>query len=119
VARVNDLCSQLLSQVLTFDIGNDVSIEAFQTKRAKLLPLIAAFDQDVATIPVSAEDRPAADAFNSYREFSDAADARLAAAAATGDQAKFDTENQAFLDELRHTSKIDDLRATGIVCNAR
>ena len=119
VARVNDLCAQLLSQVLAFDIGNDVSIEAFQAKRAKLLPLISAFDQEVATIPVPAEDRAAAETFDAYREFSDSTDARLAAAAATGDQAKFDTENQAVLDEVHSSSKVDDLRATGIVCNAR
>jgi hypothetical protein len=120
VVQVNARCRELLTQVMGFDIGNAVTIEQFLGKHEQLVVAIKDFDADVDAIPVTATDRPAADAFDAYRRFSDTADATVVAAAETGDQKQFDAANAAFL-ELIHggVAEIDAMHAAGIQCNAR
>lgn len=94
-------------------------IEEYLAEKGKVEPLIAAFDATVDSIPRTEADQPAADAFAAFRRVSDEADAELAAAAATGDQAVFD----AAVDE-RHKALFDsperqELEAVGINCDAR
>lgn len=67
VDQVVDLCRDLLAEVLTFDIGNAVTIEQFLGKHEPLVAAIRAFDAQVDAIPVTEGDRPAADAFDAYR----------------------------------------------------
>ena len=120
VTQVNALCQELLAEVLRFDIGNNVTIEQFLGKHEKLVPAIEAFDAEVDAIPVTPADRTAADAFNAYRRFSDAADATVVAAAETGDQRQFDAANRTFLATIRGgATEIDDIHEVGIQCNAR
>jgi len=120
VAQVNDRCRELLAQVLGFDIGNAVTIEQFLGKHEQLVVAIHDFDADVDALPVTAAERPAADAFDAYRRFSDATDATLVAAAETGDQVQFDAANAAYL-ELIHAgvAELDAMHDAGIQCNAR
>jgi hypothetical protein len=120
VTEVNALCARLLSDVLAFDIGNDPTIEQFEKKRNKLTALTKEFDAKVEAIPVTSADRSAAAAFTAYQGFSDAADARLSAAAATGDQEKFDAANEAFLTAVHaDPPELEAMHAAGIYCNAR
>ena len=118
--QVTGLCRELLAQVLEFDIGNAVTIEEFLGKHVRLVSAIEDFDAQVDAIPVTSADRPAADAFDAYRRFSDAADAKVFAAAQTGDQRQFDAANEAYL-ALIHggVPEIDAMHAAGIQCNAR
>jgi len=118
--QISALCQELLSQVLTFDIGNAVTIEQFLGKHRKLVAAIHDFDAEVDRIPVTSADRSAAEAFDAYRKFSDAADATVVAAARTGDQEKFDTANAAFLDSIHGAiPEIEEMHEAGIQCNAR
>ena len=120
VVQLNALCQELLSKVLTFDIGNEVTIEQFLGKHRRLVAVIHDFDTEVDRIPVSPVDRSAAEAFDAYRQFSDAADAKVVAAARTGDQDKFDAANAAFLEAIHGTvPEIEEMNAAGIRCNAR
>ena len=119
VVQVNALCQELLSQVLTFDIGNAVTIEQFLGKHRKLVAAIHEFDAEVDRIPVTSADRSAASAFDAYRQFSDAADAKVFAAAKTGDQEKFDAANAAFLELIHGAPEIEEMNRAQIQCNAR
>jgi len=120
VVQVNAPCRELLSQVLTFDIGNAVMIAQFLGKHQQLVLAIHDFDADVDRIPVTSADRSAADAFDAYRHFSDAADAKVVAAAKTGDQEKFDAANAAFLEPIHGgVPEMEEMHEAGIQCNAR
>jgi hypothetical protein len=118
--QVNTLCRDLLADVLTFDIGNAVTIKQFLGKHRPLVAAIRDFDAHVDAIPVTEADQPAADAFDAYRRFSDAADATVVAAARTGDQQEFDAANAAFLEEIHsNPPEVEAMRAAGIECIAR
>ena len=82
-------------------------------------PLIDEFDAKIDAIPVTAAERPAADAFDAFRRLSDSTEEQLAAVAATGDQDAFD----AAIDERHRTFDsspvLAELGASGITCNAR
>ncbi|MDR7086181.1 nitrous oxide reductase accessory protein NosL [Aeromicrobium panaciterrae] len=120
VTQVNALCGKLLTQVLAFDIGNVVSTEEFLTKHEKLVAAIQDFDAEVESIRVTAADRKAADAFDAYRRFSDAADAPVFAAAQTGDQERFEAANDQYLETVHGgVTEIDRMHKVGIQCNAR
>ena len=74
----------------------------------------------VDSIEVTAAEQPAADAFNAYRRFSDAADAPVVAAAETGDQEAFEAANIAYLEKLHsNPPEITALHDAGIQCTAR
>jgi hypothetical protein len=64
-------------------------------------------------------DRSAADAFEAYRRESDAAYAQMAAAAATGEQDRFDAAWHAVHRMFDNSSTLRDPHAAGITCNAR
>jgi crotonobetainyl-CoA:carnitine CoA-transferase CaiB-like acyl-CoA transferase len=121
VAEVNRLCAELEPKVL--DIAGphpgSFPIKAYEAERPKRAALYEAFDAKVEAIPVSAGDRSAADAFDAFRRLSDATDARLAAAAATGEQDRFDAAIEARHRTFDTRSELKDLAAAGIVCNAR
>jgi hypothetical protein len=120
VVQVNALCRDLLAEVMTFDIGNAVTIEQFLGKHRKLVAAINDFDARVDAIPVSEADQPAADVFDTYRQWSDAADAKVVAAARTGDQQQFDAANEAFIEELHsNPPEIGAMHTAGIECTAR
>jgi hypothetical protein len=90
------------------------------TSTGKLVKAIAAFDADVDDIPVAAADQEVALAFDAYRRFSDTADAKVVAAARTGDQEEFDAANAAFIAGIRgNPPELENMRAAGIQCNAR
>jgi hypothetical protein len=121
VTQVNTLCVALVEDYLeaTNPHPGSFPIEEYIAEKAKVQPLIDAFDAMVDSIPRTENDRPAADAFDAFRGASDEADAELAAAAATGDQEVFD----AAVDE-RHRALFDSperqqLEEVGINCDAR
>ncbi|MEP6762307.1 MAG: hypothetical protein ABJA93_13205 [Sporichthyaceae bacterium] len=68
---------------------------------------------------MTSADRSAASAFDAYRQFSDAADAKVVAAAKTGDQEKFDAANAAFLELIHSAPEIEEMNKAQIQCNAR
>jgi hypothetical protein len=120
VVQVTTLCRDLLADVMAFDIGNAVTIEQFLDKHDRLVVAIRDFDARVDAIPVAEAEQPAAAAFDAYRQWSDAADAKVVAAARTGDQQQFDAANEAFIEELHsNPPEIEAMRAAGIQCTAR
>ncbi|HUR73563.1 MAG TPA: hypothetical protein VMZ00_04760 [Sporichthya sp.] len=119
-AAVNARCGEL--EKATFDItgGAEPTIAVFQKNLAKLDALTAGFDADVAKIPVTTSaDREAAKAFKAFQRFSDAEWAKLKAAAAAGDEAKFQTAFQKFLDTFADSTVPAALANVEIACPAR
>ena len=93
VDAINAICDAHLPLVLEATGGGHrghFPIATYKAETPKLKALNADFDAKVAAVEVPEGARDAAATLNDYRKESDAAEARLAAAAATGDQAKFD-----------------------------
>lgn len=122
VAEINGLCAELTPKVLDVTGGGHPTsypIKDFVAELPKLEALFKTFDAKVDTIPAAVADRSAADAFDAFRRLSDAASARLAAAAATGEQDTFDAAFDATLRRFEASSVPKDLAAAGITCPAR
>ncbi len=122
VAQVNGLCEELMPKVLDVTGGGHPTaypIKDYNAERPKLTALYKAFDAKVEAISVAAADRSEADAFDAFRRLSDATDVRLAAAAATGKQDRFDAALDARHRTFDSGSTLKDLAAAGIICNAR
>lgn len=122
VAEVNALCAELMPKVMEVVGGGHPTtypIEDFTSEQPKINALIAEFDTKVEALPVADAHRSAADALTAFRNLSDAADEKLAAAAATGDQASFDAAFDDRLRTVRSSSVPTELAAAGITCNAR
>lgn len=94
VARLNELCAELEPQVIDAYGGAPhpapFPIKEFNDEYPKLIAVTEAFDAKADAIPVAPADRSAADAFEAYRRESDAAYAPMAAAAAIGEQDRFE-----------------------------
>ncbi|MGY2873776.1 hypothetical protein ACVW00_000966 [Marmoricola sp. URHA0025 HA25] len=123
-ARVNELCSDLLVKVKEVNGGGGghpghFPLEEYLAEQPKLAALTTAFDAKVVAIPVAAADRDAADALHAFQVMSDRATAMLDAAAATGEQAKFDEAFGAVHRMFDESSVSVDLMTQGIVCNGR
>jgi hypothetical protein len=123
-ARVNALCSDLLVDVKEANGGGGghpghFPLKDYLAEQPKLTALITAFDAKVDAIPVAPADRQEADALHAFQQLSDRATAMLDAAAATGDQEKFDAAYGAVHRMFDESSVGTDLLAQGIVCNAR
>lgn len=118
--RVNELCADLIDQVLpiTGDKPHP-SPQEFLGFAKKIGPVIDDFDSSVDALEVAKADRSAEDAFDAYRSMVDDANAALAEVARTGDIETFDAAFAAFLDELRVSPEKARLRAEGIECPAR
>src|SRR5690348_4284134 len=70
VAAVNSLCEDLIPKVLAIRIGPEGSTPTrseFVVEHPKLVPVYKTFDAQIDALPVSAADKPAADAFVAYR----------------------------------------------------
>jgi len=121
VAQLNELCAGLRADLfaVTTPHPGSFTIEDYQAEQPKVTPLIEAFDAKVEAIPVTAADRPAADAFGALQRMSDATEAELAAAAATGKQDLFDATIVERHRTFDASSVVQDLGAAGIICNAR
>ena len=92
VTQVNTLCVTLVEDYLdaTRPHPGPFPIAEYLSESAKVKPLIDEFDAKIDAIPVTAAERPAADAFDAFRRLSDSTEEELAAVAATGDQKAFD-----------------------------
>jgi len=122
VTQVNRLCEELIPKVLEASGGGHPThfpVEDYNAERPKRTALFKAFDAKVDAIEVAAADRSAADAFDAFRHESDAADVQVAAAAATGKQARSDTAIDAKERKYESSSVVKDLEATGIRCPVR
>lgn len=123
VARLIQLCAELEPKVIAAYGGAPhpapFPIEEFVAESPRLSAVLAAFDTLADAIPVASADRSAAAAFDAYRRESDAANARLAAAAATGDQATFDAAWYEVHRMFENNPTVERLTSAGIVCNAR
>lgn len=122
VAQVNRLCEELIPKVLEASGGGHPTtfpIKDYNAERPKRTALFKAFDAKVDAIEVADADRSAADAFDAFRRESDAADVQLAAAAATGKQARFDAAVDANDRKFESSSVVKALGAAGITCQAR
>jgi hypothetical protein len=123
VARLNELCAELEPQVIDAYGGAPhpapFPIKEFNDEYPKLIAVTEAFDAKADAIPVAPADRSAADAFEAYRRESDAAYAQMAAAAATGEQDRFDAAWHAVHRMFDNSSTLRDPHAAGITCNAR
>jgi hypothetical protein len=125
VAALNALCGDLQTKVLAIYGGpghhTSFPISVFNAEQPKLAAVTRDFDAKADALPVTASDRAAAKAFDAFRRQSDALYRIMAAAAATGKQAKFD----AAFAHIVHTFEdkpnpvLDALHAAGIFCNAR
>ena len=94
--------------------------DEFLAMHEPVVAAIRAFDAKVDALTVTEADRPAADAFDAYRAFSDTADAEVVAAALTGDPAAFEAANIAFIERLHaNPPEITAMQAVGISCKAR
>jgi hypothetical protein len=92
----------------------------YLAEHKKLATVYAAFDAQADAVPVGTADRAADQAFDAYRRQSDAADHKLAAAAATGKQANFDAAfRQIVASEGKPDPVIDAMHGAGIFCNGR
>jgi putative glutamine amidotransferase len=122
--RVNALCTDLLVKVTEVNGGGGghpghFPLEEYLAEQPRLTALITQFDAKADLIPVTAADRQEADALHAFQRLSDRATAMLDAAAATGEQEKFDAAYGAVHQMLDESSVPTDLLAQGIVCNAR
>ena len=93
VDSINAICAAQLPLVLGATNGGHPQhypIATFNAERPKLKTLNSEFDAKVAAVVIPPAAKPAAATLNDYRKYSDAAEARLATAAATGSQAQFD-----------------------------
>ena len=122
-ARVNALCSDLLVHVKEVNGGGGhpghFPLAEYLVEQPRLAALITTFDAKVDEIPVGAASREAADALHAFQAMSDRATAMLDAAAATGDQARFDEAFGAVHRMFDESSVSADLVTQGIVCNGR
>ncbi len=123
VSQVNALCEALIPGVMGIrgdkdgDGGGDLpAMEEFEDQQLKIAPITAAFDAEVDAIPVSEADRAAADAFDDYREFTDADTAKIITAAQSGDEQEY---QEALELSAEFETKRAALAAEGISCPAR
>lgn len=124
VAQVDALCGELQGKVIAAYGGSghhtSYPISVYRAEHQKLAAIYAAFDARVDAIPVKPAERAAAKAFDAYRQKSDAADRKLAAAAATGKQANFDAAFKELVSsEGKPDPVMDAMHGAGIFCNAR
>ena len=119
-AAVNARCGELDAATFKITDGAKPTAEVFRKNQAKLDALTAEFDADVAKIPVTTDaDRKAAAAFAAFQKFSDTEWGKVEAAAAAGDEAKFQTAFQAFLDSFDASPIPAGLADVQIGCPAR
>lgn len=100
VLAVNAICATHLPRVLDATGGGHrqhYPIATFNAEAPKLKALSADFDAKVGAVVVPPGEADAAATLEDYRKESDAWQARMAAAAATGDQATFDAAYDANL----------------------
>ena len=122
VGQVNHLCDELIPKVLDATGGGHPAtfpLKDYIAERPKLKALYKSFDAKVDALTVAAADQSAADAFDAFRHESDAADAHMAAAAATGKQDKFDAAFDVNQRGYDTSSVVKDLAAAGIRCPGR
>lgn len=121
--QVNALCSDLLAKVKEVNGGGGhpghFPIAEYLAEQPKLAALTAAFDAKVDAVPVPAAERKEADALRAFQNLSDRATAKLDAAAATGQQAKFDDAFGTVHRMFDDSTVTEDLQTQGIVCNGR
>jgi hypothetical protein len=91
VESVNALCAEQLPLIIKVvgQTGRPPSIAKFEAEQPKVEQLTADFDEKVDALTVADDEQEAADAFDAYREQSDANTAALADAAESDDQATF------------------------------
>lgn len=95
VSDVNKLCATLLPKVIAARHGGHKTpstIAVFLQEQHDVRALAAAFDRQVAAVPVPAGAKAAAAAFRAYQRYSDGWAAQAEAAAATGKQSLFVAE---------------------------
>lgn len=119
VAQVNALCEALIEPVLAVNGGQEPKFETYAAQRPRLKELHQEFDAKVAALPVGADERAAADAFEAYRRFIESLDEKLAAAAATGRQEDFDAAWAADKPAFESSPFPRAMREAGIECPAR
>jgi len=123
VARVNELCADLLAKVKEVNGGGGhpgpFPIAEYLAEQPRLAALTTAFDAKIDAIPVPAAEREEADALRAFQDLSDRATAMLDAAASTGKQEKFDAAFGRVHRMLDDSSVPEDLLTQGIVCNGR
>lgn len=122
VDSINAICAAHLPRVLAATGGGHQGyypIATFKAEAPKLKALAADFDAKVAAVAVPEGAKDAAATLNDYLQESATMEARLAAAAATGDQAKFDEAYDANLAPFGTVSA--RMRAAGFSrdCNSR
>ena len=97
VAQVNALCEAMIDKVMGVrgdedgSGGGDLpSIDEFEAQEMQIRSIHAEFDAKVDALPVTDADRAAADAFDAFRETSDAEADELLELARDGDQAEYE-----------------------------
>ena len=119
VLRVNALCRALVAESIAVRGGAELSLESYLDLKSERVRLRATFDDEVESIPVAHSDQVAADLFDAYRAWSDDAEAKIAAAAETGDSATFEAAVDEYGEAVAATTWKRDLAAVGISCPAR
>lgn len=119
VLNVNALCRTLVAESIAVRGGAELSLESYLDLKSERVRLRATFDDEVESILVADSDQDAADLFDAYRAWSDDAEAKIAAAAETGDPAAFEAAVDAYGEAVAATTWRQDLAAVGISCPAR
>lgn len=122
VTAINAIWAEHLPLVLKATGGghpDHYPIATYQAEAPQMEALRTQFDAKVSAVAVPPDAREAAATLDAYRKGSDEAEARLAAAAATGDQRKYDSAYD--LNLSTSTGDRAQMRAAGFSrqCNAR
>ena len=126
VAQVNALCEAMIDKVMAVrgdsdsDGGGDFpSMDSYEQEELQIRSIHEEFDAEVDALPVSDAERPAADAFDAFRDTGDADAEKLLTAARSGDQATYDAAFQESLNSTEFEAKRRAMNEAGIECPAR